>query len=524
MTNFVTSYLIMNLKVGVAMFKQYLKKLESEDKEVPTPLPKLMHHLDTALDPNLAQLQLMYHNSEDLIIRKVTVSGVEVGLVLIEAMVNLDLISDNYLDGFFNCPQQLDTPFELVNYLTTNIPIGINLEYFHTFEDCFKFLLSGFVLTFVDGIDYGFCFSAAGFNFRSISEPSSEVNLHGSRESFTEVIRINLSMVRRRLKSPDLKFEYMQIGSKSNTDVCFLYLTHCVDESLLNKTKQQLQSIKLDTILDIGYLQPFLEGHPFSVFSDVGITERPDTMCAKLSEGRIGILVDGTPNALITPYFFIDNFQNFDDYCTQSYYATYIRILKYISFFITILLPGLYVALGTHHPELFPHALLYTIVTADLTSTFTLFYQAIFLGIVAEVLREASLRLPKPMGAGIGIFGGIVIGDAAVSAGLVGSPMILIITLTLLTSFVIPSLQEPLIILRFIFILIGGLFGLYGISLGLCVLTLNLCALQKNEYTYLQPLIPLKLAKLKDAIIRLSWKKMNHPTEPLSRIDQNKLD
>ncbi len=500
------------------MFNQLFKKIETQlnspSKKSPPKESSTSLHKD--LNKNLETIKKKYHNSSDLIIKKVQIGEVEVGLIMVEAMVNLQLVSLNYLEPLTRYEGNETNPQDVYSFMMNKIPIGINLQEIKTYEDVFQFMMSGFIITLVDGIDHGFGFSAAGFNFRSISEPSTEVNLKGSRESFTEVIRINLSMVRRRLKSPNLKFELFQLGTKSKTDVCLLYLTDTVDLKFVEQIKVRLQQIELDTILDTGYIRPFLEGKPLSIFSDIGTTERPDTMCAKLSEGRIGILVDGTPFALVAPYFFIDNFQNFDDYCNQSYYVSYTRLIKYISFFITILLPGTYVALGTHHPELFPHALLYTIVTSDLTSALPLFYQALLFGVFAEILREACLRLPKPIGAGIGIVGGLVIGDAAVSAGLVGSPMILIITLTLLTSFVIPTLQEPLTILRFCFILLGGIYGLYGISLGICVTCLNLCALENGAYAYFQPLVPFDKTRLNDALTRLSWLRMNHTTKPIA--------
>ena len=505
------------------LVKRFETKLRLNSNIPPTP-PKTSSPLSSHLTTNLETIKERYHNSSDLIIKQIKVGNIDVGFIMVEAMVNLQLVSLNYLDPLTQYDEKDSTPQDVYTFMTDKIPIGINLQEIKTYEDVFQFMMSGFIITLVDGVNHGFGFSAAGFNFRSISEPSTEINIRGSREGFTEVIRINLSMVRRRLKSPNLKFELLQLGTKSKTDVCLLYLTDVVDQKLVDHIKEQLNQIKIDTILDTGYLAPFLEGSPISIFSDIGTTERPDTVCAKLSEGRVGILVDGTPFALIAPYFFIDNFQNFDDYCNQSYYVSYMRLLKYLCFAITILLPGMYVALGTHHPELFPHALLYTIVTSDLTSTFPLFYQAILLGVFAEILREACLRLPTPMGAGIGIVGGLVIGDAAVSAGLVGTPMILIITLTLLTSFVIPKLQEPLTILRFVFILLGGIYGLYGISLGICITCMNLCALKNGPYAYFQPLIPLKANRLNDALTRLSWVRMNHSTKPITTKKDSEKD
>lgn len=192
----------------------------------------------------------------------------------------------------------------------------------------------------LDGAAEGIAFGVQGFNFRSVGEPSSENNLRGSREGFAEPIRINMSMIRRRLKTPSLCMKLLKIGVKSQTDVCLIYRSDYVDRGMLRELEERLGQVKLDNLLDSGYLRPFLESGPFSLFSGSGVTERPDTLCAKISEGRIGILVDGSPFAIVVPYLFSENFQSMDDYAERPYYAVFMRLLKYFAFFLTILLPA----------------------------------------------------------------------------------------------------------------------------------------------------------------------------------------
>lgn len=223
------------------------------------------------------------------------------------------------------------------------------------------------------------------------------------------------------------------------------------------------------------------------LFPSVGTTERPDTVAAKINEGRIAVLVDGTPFALIVPYLFLENFQSVDDYCQSPVYVSLTRILRFLAFAFTILLPGLYVAVVTFHPELFPPSLLYNIASIGDSTPFPLMVEAIFIHLVYELMMEAGLRLPRPIGHAMSIVGALVIGDAIVRAGLVGSPMVTVVALTAIASFVIPSLYGAITILRFLFILLGGFFGLYGVVAGVFCLAVLLCALDSFAFPTLPP-------------------------------------
>ena len=375
-------------------------------------------------------------------------------------------------------------------------------------EEVFQFIMSGFVVILLDGLNKGIAFGMQGFNFRSISEPAGEVNERGSREGFTEPLRINMTMVRRRVKSPKLKFELFSVGKTSKTDICMVYMTDQVSQKLVREIRHRIKQIKLDLILTSGYIQPFLEGNPWSLFSDVGTTERPDTLAAKISEGRVAVLVDGTPFALIVPYLFSENFQSLDDYAHRSYFATFTRLLKYFSFVAAILLPSLYVAVGTFHPELLPHALLFNVAAAEETTPFPLALEAFIIHLLYEIMREAGLRLPRPIGHAIGIVGALVIGDAAVTAGLIGSPMVLVVGMTAIASFVVPNLYEPVSVLRFVFIIIGGTMGLYGVALGCMIILVNICSLNNFGTPYMAPISPFSLSAMRDTFIRTSFLKM----------------
>lgn len=277
----------------------------------------------------------------------------------------------------------------------------------YSYNELFRFIMSGFVVILIDGAPRGTACGIQGYPYRSISEPTAEVNERGSKEGFTEPIRTNMSLVRRRVKSPLLKFELFPVGKISRTDICLIYMTDRVSAKLLRDVRRKINSIDLDVILTAGYLQPFLTGRPWSLFSDVGTTERPDVLAAKVQEGRIAILIDGTPFALIVPYLFTENFQTLDDYAHSAFYASFIRIIRYFSFIISILLPGAYVAISTFHPELLPQALLFNIAAAEDTTPFPLGIEALIIHLLYEIMREAGLRLPRPVGHAVSIVGAL---------------------------------------------------------------------------------------------------------------------
>ena len=465
--------------------------------------------LSQSLEENLEIIRKASDQTADLVIRKFQVSGLSAALVLCEGMFNLVALGQNVLAPLAALRLKHPTPQRLLEAVRSRLLLAVDQGEVTTVGEVYRFIMSGFGVLLVDGADTGIRLALQGFSFRSVSEPSGEVNLRGSREGFTEPLRINMSLIRRRIKSPSLKFEMVTLGTQSKTDAFLVYLNNAVDGRLLDQIKKDLKQVKLEQVLDTGYLQPFLERrHPFSFFSGIGITERPDTACAKISEGRVVLLLDGTPMALVIPYLFSEHFQSFDDYALRPYYALFIRCLKYLAFFMTILLPGSYVAVGTFHPQLLPRELLYNITTSMQPTPFSLMTEAILIHFFYEVMREAGLRLPRPVGHAVSITGGLVIGDVAVKAGLIGTPLVLVVALTAISAFVVPTLYEPVTVLRFLFILAGGFWGLFGIGLGFALVLCNLCALTVAQTPITAPGSPLRLYSLRDMLYRQSWPKL----------------
>ena len=462
--------------------------------------------ISSSLKTNLNKLKDQFGVSSDLLTRTITVSGIDVGLFMCEGMINLQTMSEFIVEPLCALNLSDPTPEKLLDWVENHWALCADQTVVYDFSQMTKFMMSGFVILVIDGIPCAVVMGMQGFMVRSISSPETEVNVRGSHEGFVEALRINMTMVRRRVKSPSLKFELGTVGRRSKTDYFLVYLSDKVSPELLRETKKRLKEIDIDMVLDSTYLKPFLEEKTPSIFSGIGLTERPDVLSAKIAEGRIAIMVDGTPFALVLPYLFIENFQSLDDYTHRPYYATFIRFLKLLSFFVSILLPGVYVAIAKFHPSLFPHALLYNIASAEEMTPFSLLTESLIIFFLYEVMREAGLRLPRAVGHAVSIVGALVIGDAAVTAGIIGAPMVMIVALTAISAFVVPSLYEPQTILRFIFILLGGIWGLFGIMLGVAVVGINLCAKKSFGVPITAPITPLSLKDMRDTFIRVNLK------------------
>ncbi len=472
--------------------------MASSSKPISTPL-------SADLDDTLTKVRDRFGVSADLIIRRLTVDGRSAAVLSVEGMIDRHLMADGVILPLSRIHQGMTAPV-LMAHIRDHVLGFTDMLQTDTVEELIELMMSGFGAVLVDGVPYAVLGGLQAFMIRGIAEPSAEMTMRGSREGFTEAIRINISMIRRRMKTPDLIFEMMSAGKSSRTAVCLCYRRDRVSPQLLKEVRSRIAALPLDTVLESGYIQPFLESGGRSLFSEVGITERPDTLCGKIGEGRIGVLVDGTPFVLVVPTLFVEHFQSMDDYAQHPAFASFLRIIKYIAFIISILLPAVYVSIGTFHPEMLPPNLLTSIVEAERTTPFSLMSEALIIHFLFEIMREAGLRFPKALGHAVSIVGALVIGDAAVGAGLIGAPMVIVVGLTAISSFVIPSLYGPMALLRFGFIVLGGWLGLYGVVLGVCLLISSICALDVQTIPYTAPLTPFNLRAMKDVFIRSDWR------------------
>lgn len=466
-----------------------------------------MGNLAADLENNTINIKTLMDGSSDLTMKFAKAGGRKICIVFCEGLASTGTMADLIYRPLNSIGNEKEIPFKrLVEMVRDELLLAGEQVQIDDYEQLAQRIMSGFVVILIDGLDCGIGVGVQGYQARGIEEPSTHINLRGSREGFVEVIRTNISMVRRRMKTTDLVFNIRTIGGRSNTDICVCYLKDKVDRTLLEEVQKRLDKIQLNTILESGYIQPFLERKGDILFSEVGVTERPDTFAAKLYDGRVGILVDGTPFALFVPHLFVENFATLDDYTGKPLPATIFRLLRYFAFFCSVLLPGFYVALADFNPELFPNSLLLNLTASIQKTPYPLLVECLIIHIFYEIMREAGLRLPQNIGHAVSVVGGLVIGDIVVSAGLVGAPLLLIVAISAITCFVVPDLYECIVVMRFAFILAGGMWGIFGLTVVGMFFMIKICSMSSYGIPHLAPVAPFTLKAMRDVFIHTGWR------------------
>lgn len=365
-------------------------------------------------------------------------------------------------------------------------------------------ILKANIAILVDGESKAIVADLKGFEKRGIEEPAAEISVRGPRDGFTETLRINTSLIRRRIRSPKLRMESITIGQVSQTDVVIVYIDGIVSDTVLKEVRNRIDRIVMDGVLESGFIEEFIEDAPWSPFPQIQNTERPDIVCASLLEGKVAILVDNTPFVLIVPMTFWTGLQAVEDYYERSIYTTFIRFVRYSLFNIALLLPSLYVALSTFHQQLIPTNLLISIANSREGVPFPTFVETLLMEFMFEGLREAGIRMPKAVGSAVSIVGALVIGQAAVQAGIVSAPVVIIVATTGIASFAIPryNFGTAYRLLRFPMLILAGMLGLYGIISGLFFLMIHLLGLRSFGVPYLSPVVPKLPQSLKDVFVR----------------------
>ncbi|WP_088224689.1 spore germination protein [Desulfosporosinus sp. FKB] len=475
--------------------------------------------LSKKLEDNRQAILKIFPKADDLVIREFTIgteTPVQAFAVMIFGLFNEDSVNENLFKPLLSVHNNhlTGTTLEIVKESILSVS---SVEEVQTLEDAVTGILSGDTALFLDGTDSILIASIRGFAARSVEEPSTESVIRGPREGFVESLSTNISLIRRKIKNPNLMVEKMTVGRQTKTSLAIVHIQGIANDEVVQEVKKRICRIETDSVLESGYIESFIEDAPYSLFPTVGNSEKPDIVSAKLLEGRVAILTDGTPLALTVPYLFIEAFQNSEDYYSRPYLATFIRWLRWLAFFISTFVPALYVAITTYHQELLPTSLLISIASANEGSPFPTIVEALLMQIAYEILREAGLRLPKAVGQAVSIVGALVIGEAAVSAGLVGAPMVVVVALTGISSFVVPAFTDVTTIARFVLLILSSFSGLYGVMLGFAGFVIHQLSLRSFGVPYMSPLVPLNGAGLNDVIIRKPWWAMTSRPLSLSR-------
>ncbi len=464
-----------------------------------------------SLKENIDYLKKVTSSSADFTVRELVLPNSEkCAIITTEGMCDKKSLAISVINPLLDSELDKRKGEELFIFIVDNILSASEVAYVDTFDDVINFSMSGFAVLAIDGSSQMLAIGVQGFSFRSVSEPESELVQRGSREGFTEACRVNMTLIRRRIKNPQLVFETNTIGSVSNTEICLVYLKNKATSSSVEEIRKRLEACDIKTVLGSGYLVPYLEDSGKNeVFTGVGITERPDTLCGKLMEGRIGIIVDGTPSVLIMPHLFVENFQSVDDYSNRPYFAAIIRIIKFIAYFVSVLFPGIYIALVNFHPDYFPEVLYSNIRESIDHTPLPLMLEVLVIDFIYEVMRESGLRLPKVLGHAVSIVGALVIGECAITAGIIGAPTLMAVAISAICSYVVPDLYPQITVMRLSFIIVGGILGIFGIAGLSAIVLVYMCSKSTLGVVYMTPLTPFSKQNMRDVFVRLGWKKLS---------------
>lgn len=425
----------------------------------------------------------------------------------IDGLVNSFLVNENIIKPLLLL-NHINSQQNPVDYIMNSLILINEMKKVTSYKDVVESITYGDTLLLIDGCDEALILNTKLFNIRAIDEPENEKNLAGPREGFTESIITNLSLIQRKVRSNRLKCKFYKIGKQTNTQLCVCYIDGVANTQVLDLLYKRLDKIDIDGVLDVNYITEFIMDNPYSPFRTVGYTERPDVVVGKILEGRIAILVDGSPDVITIPYLFIENFQNSEDYYLNFYYTSFARMIRYIGFFLTVMVPALYIALEAYHHEIIPTTLLVNIAMERTNVPLPAIVEIIILLLVFDILKETGIRMPTGIGQALSIVGALVVGQAAVDAKMVAAPMIIVVALTGITALLVPKMNAPIIYIRTFLLLLSAAFGLLGFIMGFAIVLTHLVNLHSFGVSQFVSNRRLNVETVKDIPIRAPWWKM----------------
>lgn len=490
---------------------RYISKKPIEKEDSPPPIDQ---PISSKLKENVTKLEELLSGCSDAVMKQFsfgTEKTAEAFLVYFDGLVDRKEVEEHVLKsltlelGMLEKDQLENT--NILELLQERLVSICELKTLKSMQDISDHISSGDTVMLINGYDTGLVMGTRAWQGRGIQTPDNEVVIFGPKEGFCETLRFNTAMLRRRLKSSNFKMEHMTLGRITKTDVIIGYINGIAPPALVEEVKKRLGKIDIDGVLDTGYLEEFIADNRNTIFSQFEYTEKPDRVCGNLLEGHVCIMVDGSPMVMVLPVSFPRYWTSQEDYYTHYIPASLFRLLRFAAFWLALLLPSLYVAVITYHHEMIPTALLLTIVSTRQGVPFPAFVEALLLELTFEMLREAGLRLPRAVGPAVSIVGALIIGDAAVRAGLVSTPMVVVVAFTGIASFVTPSYNAGVIvrIARFGFLISSALLGFLGIMIALILMITRMVSLSSFGLPYMAPVAPFNLNQITDVMVRRPW-------------------
>jgi len=520
------------------LFRKYFRKREKikphtlirrqSAESAGDPIP-----LSTDVKANTDMVKQLLGSPHDLIVREFTVDNTPLtcAVVCIDGLVDSELIHDKivkHIQLFITTagkevPASVDA---IISFLLNEVVSIIEVNKGNTLDDALMAILSGDTALFINGTEQIIIVDTKGWSSRGIDEPVSEGLVRGPREGFNESVREATVRIRRRIRDPHLRLDGSRVGRRSKTDMVIAYMDGIVNPDLVQEVKRRISTLDIDDVEESGYIEQWIEDNFVSPFPQVQNTERPDKVASALLQGRVAILLDNTPMVLMVPVTLGQLLHSPEDYYERWLAASLTRMLRYIAAFLAVFSPALYIALVTYHPGLIPSDLAFSIAATREGVPFPAFVEAFMMVTTMELLQEAGIRLPRPIGQTVGIVGGLVIGEAAVSAGIVSPVMVIVVALTAIASFAIPAYNVALAfrMIRYAVMIASAIFGLYGVVLTYIAINIHLTNLTSFGVPYTSPFAPGLIRDWKDIVLRapitfLKTRPQMNRTQEESRMD-----
>lgn len=498
------------------------RKKKTPPKSAPATAAKTPPSAIGKWEASMSAMKRIFHNCSDVVFHDIRFSrDVKGCIIFIDGLVKAEEIGNHALLPLLGLSGVPARP-EALEQETLMVPQTSSCG---TYEEATEAVLSGNAVLFVQNQEHAVILHIRGGNRRGVEEPQTESVIRGPREGFVENLRTNTALLRFKIKSPALKMQPFSIGEQTKTSVVLCYLDGIINPALVKEAFKRLSAIRIDAILESGYIEEMIEDQPYSPFPQLQYTERPDAAAAAILEGRFAIFVDGTPFVLIGPATFWQFMQASEDYYERYIVGNLIRWLRIFFSAVALFLPALYVAVTTFHQDMLPTNLLLSIAVARETIPFPAIVEALIMEVAFEALREAGIRLPRTVGQAVSILGALVIGQAAVQAGIVSAPMVIVVSLTGIASFTIPRFNMSISIrmLRFPLMILASVFGLFGIIIGTVLIAVHLCSLSSFGIPYLSGVAPYNQQEQGDILVRAPWWSMTTRPGSFSPLNRRRL-
>ena len=464
----------------------------------------------------IEKIKTQLNNNPDILVREIIVSNKKVSMIFLKSTIDKMLLVQSIISPLIDY-KGIVTLDNLKNEVLKVIEIEKITE-----EDFIKNVIRNKVLLFVEGEKEALSLDVEYFPTRQPAEPPTSPTIQGPREGFTESVKTTIALIRKQLPTKHLIIKNFFVGELTHTQITLFYLDNLADKKLIKNIEKKIKKINTDAILDSHYIINYLSDRPNSLFEQFGLTEKPDIVTAKILEGRVAIAVDGSPIVITIPFMIMEDLQNSNDYYTNSHYTSFIRFIRALGIIMATVVPGVYLSFRLYHYKVVPLKYILTINATTQNLPFTPFIELLFILILFQMLYEVSLRLPRYLGLATSIVGALVLGDTGVQAGLISSPGIIVIALSLISMYAIPNQAPQLTILRFIFLMIGGTLGLFGIIGGMVYFINYLNTMNEFDTPNLAPYSPRIKNDLQDALTRQPISKMKTRPKVIKNKDEKR--